>query len=107
MPELGGIGHTVDHTDAPLRVMSPYAVVNRKVRVPAHIAEPAGKVWSVWCVHKRPGMVWVADGHVAHEVAVTELDIVVSSPHLCVTDELCCDDCNTHLGCRCPEPVKA
>lgn len=86
-----------------LRVMSPYAVVGRMVKVPETIVGPAGKVWSVWCVHKRPGMVWIADGHTAHEAAVTDLEIVVASPHLCTGDELCCDDCQTHLGCRCPE----
>jgi hypothetical protein len=89
-----------------LRIMSPYAVLNRAVRVPEEVAGPPGKVWSVWAVHRQPGMVWVADGTIAHPVAVTDLDIVVTSPHLCFNDELCCDTCNTHLGCRCPELVE-
>lgn len=90
-------------SERPLRIISPYAVVGRNVRVPTTIAEPAGKVWSVWAVHRSPGTVWIADGQIAHPAPVTELEIVVTSPHLCVDDELCCDTCNTHLGCRCPE----
>jgi hypothetical protein len=86
-----------------LRVVSPYAVVGRKTRVPESVAGPPGKVWTVWCVHPSPGTVWVADGHTAHPAKVTDLQIVVARPHLCREDELCCDTCNTHLGCRCPE----
>lgn len=102
MPELGGLGAP---SGSPLRVMSPYALIGRKVRVPDVVATPAGKVWTVWAVHKKPGMVWVGDGATAHPAVVTELDIVVTSPHLCVNDELCCDTCGIHLGCRCPEPT--
>ncbi len=89
--------------DRELRAMSPYALVGREVRVPASVAGPPGKVWEVWCVHKHAGMVWVADGHTAHAAAVVDLDILCTPPHLCVNDELCCDTCMTHIGCRCPE----
>lgn len=85
-----------------LRVMSPYAVVGRRVRV-ATVPEVAGKVCTVWAVHRKPGMVWVADGNHAYAANVTDLEIVVASPHLCGADDLCCDTCLTHLGCRCPE----
>lgn len=105
MWEVGYFARETPSAAGTLRAMSPYALVGRRVRVPASVAGPAGKVWSVWCVNKRNGMVWVADGRTAHEATVLELDIVVTAPHLCRNDELCCDECMTHLGCRCPEPT--
>lgn len=98
------VGVVVDEPGLPpLRAMSPYAVVGRQVRVPG-VPELAGKVGTVWAVHRQPGMVWVALNNHAHPAHVIDLEIVVASPHLCGADLLCCDDCLTHLGCRCPEP---
>ena len=84
--------------EAPLRAMSPWAVLGRKAKHPEH----GDTIFEVWAVHRLEGMVWLAAGNHAVPARVIDLQIGVASPHLCKNDELCCDTCNVHLGCRCP-----